>query len=442
MSRSGNAGGRSTPPLRKVGVTVTSIRGRTLLAAAACAAIVVAYLALWLGVGAFQIGRSDFTSTYVGATLLREGHGASMYDETLQAPLHASLIAPDREGNLPFVNPPLAAALALPVSLLSLQGAYRLWSILQLALLVISVVVAIRGSPGWRALPRLTLVAIGLVALACLGTWATVLLGQWDGVSALGLAVAYWSLRRGRPATAGAVLAVSSLIAKPHLALGLAAFVLGWRDRRLIGGAVAGAVAAVALSLLVAGPGGVGGFVGAAVHSTTRWQLANMVSLVGIGGAIAGNGTAAHLLAGVAELAAIAAAAVLGSMVRGRPTRLEAALAGAAVLSLLASPHAYWDDLALLVPVAAWSLTALAARRAGSGSLMTAVIAIWVAISLAAYLDIATGAAVPLGLLTPWALTAAAALAFAVCRRQQAGAVHPTSPQRLRDVRAMSGSGG
>ena len=442
MSRSGNAGGRSLPPLRKVGVTVTSMRVRTLLAGAACAAIVVAYLGLWLGIGAFQIGRSDFTSTYVGATLLREGHGAAMYDEALQAPLHASLIAPDREGNLPFVNPPLAAALALPVSLLSLQGAYRLWSILQFALLVISVVVAIRGSPGWRELPGLTLAAIGLAALACLGTWATLLLGQWDGVSALGLAIAYWSLRRHRPATAGAVLAVSSLIAKPHLALGLAAFVLGWRDRRLIGGAVAGLVAAVALSLLVAGPGGVGGFVGAAIHSTTRWQLANMVSLVGIGGAIAGNGTAAHLVAGVAELAAVAVAAVLGSMVRSRPARLEAALAGAAVLSLLASPHAYWDDLALLVPAAAWSLTALAARRAEFGSLTSTVIAVWVAISLAGYLDIATGAAVPLGLLTPWTLIAAAVLAFVVCRRQETGAVRPASPRRLRDVRAMSGGGG
>jgi len=442
VSRSGNAGGRSLPPLRKVGVTVTSMRVRTLLAGAACAAIVVAYLGLWLGIGAFQIGRSDFTSTYVGATLLREGHGAAMYDEALQAPLHASLIAPDREGNLPFVNPPLAAALALPVSLLSLQGAYRLWSILQFALLVISVVVAIRGSPGWRELPGLTLAAIGLAALACLGTWATLLLGQWDGVSALGLAIAYWSLRRHRPATAGAVLAVSSLIAKPHLALGLAAFVLGWRDRRLIGGAVAGLVAAVALSLLVAGPGGVGGFVGAAIHSTTRWQLANMVSLVGIGGAIAGNGTAAHLVAGVAELAAVAVAAVLGSMVRSRPARLEAALAGAAVLSLLASPHAYWDDLALLVPAAAWSLTALAARRAEFGSLTSTVIAVWVAISLAGYLDIATGAAVPLGLLTPWTLIAAAVLAFVVCRRQETGAVRPASPRRLRDVRAMSGGGG
>ena len=390
------------------------------MAAAASLALVLAYLVLWLGVGTFQIGRSDFTSTYVGATLLREGHGTSMYNEALQAPLHASLIAPDREGNLPFVNAPLAAAVALPVSLLSLQAAYRVWSLLQLALLVGAVVVAIRAAPGRRTLPPLTLVAVGLGALACLGTLATLLLGQWDGLSALGLAIAYACLRGRRPATAGAVLAVTALIAKPHLALGLAAFVIGMRDRRLLLGAAGGVVASLLLSLLVASPAGIAGFVGAAIHSTTRWQLANMVSLVGISGSIAGNGTASHILAAVGSLVAMALAAALGSAARNRPARLEAALAGAAVLSLLASPHAYWDDLALLVPALAWSLTALAARPGGARRLGAGVVAAWIAISVAAFVDIASNAAKPWGVLTPWVLIGAAALAIATCYRQGA----------------------
>ena len=398
---------------------------KRLLAGGLGGALVLAYLVLWLGVGALQIGRSDFTSTYVGATLLREGHGASMYNEALQTPLHAALIAPDREGNLPFVNPPLAAALALPVSLLNLDDAYRVWSLLQFALLVISVVVAIRAAPRRGSLPPITLAAIGLVALACLGTWATLLLGQWDGVSALGLAVAYACLRHRRPAAAGAVLAVTALIAKPHLALGLAAFVIGVRDRRLILGAAAGVAASVLLSLLVAGPGGIAGFVGSAMHSTTRWELANMVSLVGISGSIAGNGTASHVLAAVGSLVAIVIAAALGSAARNRPARLEAALAGAAVLSLLASPHAYWDDLALLVPALAWCLTVLAARPGGARRLGAGVVVVWIAISLASYVDIASDAAVPWGVLTPWVLIGAAGLAIAVCRRQGA----PTSPE-------------
>jgi hypothetical protein len=395
------------------------------LPAAIAAAVLLAYVVLWLGAGAAQIGRSDFTSTYVGATLLREGQGGSMYDETLQAPLHAALIAPDREGNLPFVNAPLAAAVALPVSLLSLQAAYRLWSLLQLALLVGAVVVAIRAAPGRRSLPPLTLVAVGLGALACLGTLATLLLGQWDGLSALGLAVAYACLRGRRPATAGAVLAMTALIAKPHLALGLAAFVIGMRDRRLLLGAAGGVVASLLLSLLVASPAGIAGFVGAAIHSTTRWQLANMVSLVGISGAIAGNGTASHLLAAVGSVVAVAIAAALGSAARSRPARLEAALAGAAVLSLLASPHAYWDDLALLVPALAWSFTALAARPGGAGRLGAGVVAAWIAISVAAFVDIASDAARPWGVLTPWVLIGAAALAIATCYRE--GATPPSA---------------
>jgi hypothetical protein len=410
-----------------------------MMAAALGGAALLAYLVLWLGVGTFQIGRSDFTSTYVGATLLREGHGPSMYDEALQAPLHASLIAPDREGNLPFVNPPLAAAVALPVSLLNLLDAYRLWSILQFALLVISVVVAIRAAPGRRALAPITLAAVGLVSLACLGTWATLLLGQWDGVSALGLAIAYACLRHRRSATAGAVLAVTALVAKPHLALGLAAFLVGLRDRRLLLGAAGGVVGSVLLSLLVAGPGGIAGFVETAIHSTTRWQLANMVSVVGITGSIAGNGTASHLLAALGSLIAVVIAATLGVAVRRRPERLEVALAGAALLSLLASPHAYWDDLALLVPAAAWSFTALAAGEARTTSLSTAAVAIWVAISVAAYLDIATGGAAPVGLLTPWTLVTAAALAVAVCRRQ--GRVASTGAASLSVDEAGPGRG-
>ena len=398
--------------------TVTSKRSGPLMAATLCGAMVAAYLVLWLGVGASQIGRSDFTSTYVGATLLREGQGGSMYDEALQTPLHAALIAPDREGNLPFVNAPLAAAVALPVSLLSLQAAYRLWSLLQLALLVAAVVVAIRAAPGRRSLPPLTLIAVGLGALACLGTLATLLLGQWDGLSALGLAVAYACLRGRRPATAGAVLAVTALVAKPHLALGLAAFVIGMRDWRLLLGAAGGVVASLLLSLLVASPAGIAGFVGAAIHSTTRWQLANMVSLVGISGAIAGNGTASHVLAAVGSVVAVAIAAALGSAARSRPARLEAALAGAAVLSLLASPHAYWDDLALLVPALAWSFTALAARPGGARRLGAGVVAAWIAISVAAFVDIASDAARPWGVLTPWVLIGAAALAIATCYRQ------------------------
>jgi Na+/melibiose symporter-like transporter len=47
-------------------------------------------------------------------------------------------------------------------------------------------------------------------------------------------------------------------------------------------------------------------------------------------------------------------------------------------------------------------------------------VAVWIAISVAAFVDIASNAAKPWGVLTPWVLIGAAALAIATCYRQGA----------------------
>jgi hypothetical protein len=383
-------------------------------------AFVLAYLILWFEATPSQISRIDFTNTYVGATLFREGLGASMYNLALQAGLYARVVGTANGRYLPFDAAPLAAVMAAPVTLLGLDTAYRVWSLLQFGLIAAAVVVAVRASSGEVPVERDRRVAVGLIALACMGTCSTLLEGQLDGVAALGLAVFYALLKRRRMGAAGAVLAVSSLLAKPHLALGLAAFALAWRDRRLILGMLAGGAATLALSLLAVGAGGIAGFLGDLGSQVAPWPLASMVSLIGIAGSFLGQTSAAHVAGAVGSLAAMAVAATLGAAVRSRPQRLEAALAGATVLSLLASPHAYVDDVALLVPAAAWSLTALATRADDVRPLRNAVLAVWAAISVAAYL-LVTGEVPLLSGLTPWTLIAAAGLAIAVCQRQGAG---------------------
>jgi len=55
--------------------------------------------------------------------LLREGHGAGIYDASLEAPLTAALIAPTPSGaNLNFLYPPPAAVLVMPLTLLPLSA--------------------------------------------------------------------------------------------------------------------------------------------------------------------------------------------------------------------------------------------------------------------------------------------------------------------------------
>src|SRR5438309_2332553 len=306
---------------------------------AVAAALLLAYVLVWLSVSNFDIGRSDFTAFYVGGTLLRGGHGAQLYNEAVQLPVHTALIAPDTEGNLPFVNSPVAAALVAPVTMLNLHLAYRIWGALELGLLILAVVIAVRSAPWPERCPRIWKLAAGMAALASMGTWTVLTQAQWTPVVALGLAIAYRDWRRGNHARGAAVLVIAAGIAKPHLALGLVAFMLGWRNRRVITGALCGVLALCAASLLLVGPAGIVGFIGIVASSTTRWDLRNMLSVVGLTGSYLGNGVAAHIAGAAGSLAACVVAYWLGSRVRSNHRQLDVALAGATVLSLLASPH-------------------------------------------------------------------------------------------------------
>jgi hypothetical protein len=390
-----------------------------LVIAVVASALLVGYVVLWLSVDRLHERRSDFTAMYVGATLLHQGHGSQLYDESLQTPLHAALIAPDTEGNLPFLNPPIAAATMLPLTAFSLDTAYRIWSLLQVALLVLAVAVAARAAPWPPGLPRGTRLAACLAALAGVGSLSLFLLGQWDGATALGLAVAYACWRRGKPATGGAVLAVFACIAKPHLAVGLAAYVVARRDRRLTLGAAAGLGAVAAACLVISGPSGCAGFVRSAFDSSSRTPLGELLGFTGLFGSWLGDTVAARALATAATVAACAACAVLGDAWRRRPENLEASLAGATALSLLAAPHLHGHDLSILAPVAVWSIAA-ATRRDGirlrwPARTATRLLALWLLVNVAALLDLGNSRSAPPGRVVPWALLLAGGVALTAC---------------------------
>jgi hypothetical protein len=399
-------------------------------AAVACL-LLSGYAALWIGVSPTDVGRSDFTSFYVGGTLLREGHGGAAYSQPLQAQLHSALVAPDRAGNLPFVSPPAAALVVAPLTLLPLTTAYRVWQLAQLCMLVIGVLIAARFAP-WPARLRRTGVigATSLAALAGTGTLALGLLGQWDGLSVLGLAAAYALWRRDARFAGGAVLALCMLLAKPHLALGLVALLLGWRDRRVLAGAACGVIVLGMVSLLAVGPGGVGGFVTAVGDDAGRWPLASMLGFTGLTGSWLGDGATAQLLAALGSFGALAACIVLGRRLAADRGALEPSLVAATLLSLLASPHLLSQDLVLLAPslvmLVAWAAFQ-DAQTAWPGPHGLAVLAGWIALSTAAAADLGATGAAPPGRLVPWALIAlAAALSWRLHPRARVLASAPT----------------
>src|SRR5450631_684404 len=385
-----------------------------LVVAAVAVSLLAAYAILWMSVSNAQIGTSDFTATYVGGTLLREGHGAGIYAQSLQAHLYAALVPLSRGGSLGFVYPPPAAVLVLPLTLLPLTAAYRVYQVAQILMLVLGVCIAARAAPWPRMLARGSIPSVAaLFALAGAGTFALGLLGQWDGVGALGLGGAYALWRRDARFAGGVVLAASAAVAKPHLALGLAALLIGWRERRVLAGAATGVAAMILVSLAAVGPAGLAAFLASTQTDAGRWPLASMLGFTGLFGSWLGNGAAPQLLAAAGSVLALAACLWLGRRLRRDRSALEPCLAAAMLLSLVASPHLLSHDLVMLEPVLVGVL-AWAGARDGStvwpGPSSRAVLAGWGVLFLAAVLDLGSQTAAPPGRLVPLALLALAGL--------------------------------
>jgi hypothetical protein len=393
-------------------------RRLTLLLCGLAVTVLAYQLSVWAGLGRVDQVGSDFSASYVAATVWL--HGGNLYDQHLEIARHFALIPPGYHVtviDLPFITPPLTAVLVAPLTLLDLPTAYRLASLLEYGMLVAAVAVAVRHAPWPSRAPAGLRAAALLGGLAGVGGGVLLLQGQWDGVSALSLALAYASWRRGHRARAGAWLIGGALLAKPHLAIGLAVWMLAWRDRRIIAGAAAGAAAVVAASLLLAGPAACLAWVGSLGGSATHSPLPSLLGFTGLLGSWLRDGATAQALAAACSMLAVGACWLLGDRVRRRPDLLEPSLAGAVALSLVAAPHLLTHDLSLLAPALAWTVAWAAAPVRTRERRLATVACGWMMLNLAAYLvlDIGRRPLTAPGRVMPLVLVAVGVVAARAC---------------------------
>lgn len=408
----------------------------------AAAAVLAHYVQVWSAIPSVQARTSDFAGTYASATLWRTGHPADLYDVAAEEAVSRAQGAPANHLFIPFENPPLAAVVASPLTLLDASAAYRAWSLLQLAALAGALAIAARVAPWPPRRGRLWAVACAGVALAGFGTGLLFVEGQWDGVPALGLALAYSGWAGGRRFAPGFATGFAFGIAKPHLAAGVIAFMAGRRDWRGLAGVLAGGATVAGAGVLLAGPSATEGFIRALLQPVNS-PPAQMQGSTGLIGALLGSGLAPYALALLLAAGAIVTAGWLGAVSRRRQSLLEPALLGATALSLWASPHLLGHDLVVLAPplvaMFAWTMRAERQREvAWPGRASLALVAGWVALSYASLLDLGQGGVGFPGRLTPWVLLACAAAATGAVWRLNGGEPTPGAASAALGVSRVS----
>lgn len=391
----------------------------------------VVYMVRLFGMGHAEVVRSDYLATQTAGVIVADGDGPRLYVDNIQGPVYSRLSGGDHSGDLLFNHAPLTAVMAAPISGLDPVTGHLLWSLLQFLLVVIGCGVVAIVAPWPRWAPRLLPLAAMLVALVGAGTLPMLTEGQNLGTLTLGLSLAYAAWRHDRLGAGASALVAGAAIAKPHLGLGLVAFMVGWRDRRVLGGALVGAAAVAAVSMLAVGWTGSFGFVETLFRSNGTFPQSLFVGFTGLAVSWLGAGVVANTVAAMGSVAAIVVAGLLGDMVRRDRARLGPALIGATMLSLLASPHTFVHDLPLLAPMVVVAFAEAARRSRSVGwpdALSVRVLIGWLLLVAAGGLDATVALPVAVGRLTPVVLIAAAVVAVGVTLSSKSG-LHADPPR-------------
>ena len=164
----------------------------------------------------------DYAIFHTGGRILAEGNQESLYDETaFLAELSITADVDEPTSSPTFVNPPIFAAVFMPLADVEYRTGLAIWSTIGLVALGVSI--RLIG-------PRMLIPAVA-ASLLFHPVFVTFRLGQNSLVSLLLLSACLAALSRGNQSLAGIVLGL--LVYKPQLALGVAIWwTVDWQTYR------------------------------------------------------------------------------------------------------------------------------------------------------------------------------------------------------------------
>jgi hypothetical protein len=302
----------------------------------------------------------DFAVFYSAGRLIAHGQFTSLYDAS--AHIHANK-------ELAYYNPPFFALFFAPLSLLSEERAFQVWTVGSLLLLAFNAWLVWRIAEPLDHVWRATLV-IAFVSLYPV-TWS-LRLGQFTLILVASWALAFLYLRQRRDRAAG--FALTPLLIKPELLIPVTLFLV-WKRRwdalRPLFGIT---VLAIVASIAIITPAG-------------AWQYASHIresAAAGTGSMYGWNGLLAATFSpgrpgewtSLATLLAIASLAGVACLWRGpldaTSDRFPLQWFALTLATVLSDVHLYLQDLLLLVPAAVALLaTSSGWRRYATGAAIT-----------------------------------------------------------------------
>jgi|SRR5580704_18216389 hypothetical protein len=290
-----------------------------------------------------RIETTDFLNFYVGATLVREGNGHSLYQaEHQQRVLQSILGYPAAEY---YLHPPFEAAALVPFSYLRIERAFVIWTLINAALL---------GSLPLLLSPCVSFVArrpyLGLLGFAFPPVLASLTLGQDSVLMLYFISASYLLGVKKHDFAAGLVLALATV--KFQIVLILVLLLLVSRKYRLVGGFVAGCGFLALASALVTGGSGIIQY-----FRFVRWfdlhngfGNINPASMMNWRGLLAGIGWEDNqrLYSAIGSMILIALGIISSRWIRATKNP-ELGFALYLAIALAASPYNYFQDATILL---------------------------------------------------------------------------------------------
>ena len=179
----------------------------------------------FLGRREFWWDAEDFAVFYAAGKLVAAGDADLLYTPSAFTPIQNALLPAHQEVTLGYYNPPFFALLLAPLSRLSFDRAFQVWTAINIGLVVLNSWLIWRTAEPLGRAWRCVLIA-GFVTLypltfgLRLGQYSLILMASWS--------MAYLLLRAGRDRAAG--LALAPLLIKPELLIPVTALML-WKRR-------------------------------------------------------------------------------------------------------------------------------------------------------------------------------------------------------------------